>query len=114
MAHTYQIQQMKKTNMSEPELTDVITDIQVTIVVDHLGARRLRTVEVSIAPPTDSSSFTNLAELTENQVTAWVETSLGQEQRDAIIAELEAECDECINGRSNIVDTPPWITPSGG
>ena len=112
MAYFFQILELKKEDISDLNLTDVVTEAQVTMVCDHLGARRLRTTDISVPRPTTAEGFIAFSSLTEEQVTAWIEASLGAEAITEMKTELEAECNNCMN-KSTATVTPPWVTSSG-
>jgi hypothetical protein len=48
MSYHFQIAEMRKSNIEELGLTDVVTGLVVTMVCDHLGARQLKTTEVKL------------------------------------------------------------------
>lgn len=102
---------MKKEDIPELSLTDVVTKAQVTMVCDHLGARRLDTRQVIFPRPTSSVGFTPFSSLTESEVQTWIENAMGADAVTALHEELKAECDTIVNGASGTVTTPPWITP---
>lgn len=108
MAYFLQILELKKEDISDLSLTDVVTEAQVTMVCDHLGARRLRTTDITVPRPTTAEGFTAFNSLTEEQVTAWVETSLGAEAVTAMRTELEAECYDCVNISTTTATGVPW------
>jgi len=96
MAYFFQIVEMKKEDLADIGLTDVVTEAMITMVCDHLGARRLANEWVTFPRPESASGFTPFAELTEAQVQTWIENAMGA---DAVTA-------------MNTVTTPPWVTPS--
>ena len=112
MAYFFQIVEMKKEDLTDLGLTDVVTEAMVTMVCDHLGARRLASDWVNFARPTSATGFTSFADLTETQVQTWIENAMGADAVTAMREQLEAECDQVINGTTNTVTTPPWVTPS--
>jgi|TARA_R110000796_G_scaffold238546_1_gene358915 hypothetical protein len=113
MAYFFQIVDMKKTEYPDLDLTDVVTELQVTMVCDHLDARRLLTVDVHLPLPKSSPTFTAFSDLTEVQTQAWVANALGPDKITGMREQLEAECYNVINGDTSVVSTPPWVTPSG-
>ena len=112
MAYFFQIIEMEKEDIPELSLTDVVTKAQVTMVCDYLGARRLAGETVVFSKPTSASGFTAFNDLTEAQVQNWVETAMGSEVVAALHEQLKRECDEAMNGKQNLVTTPPWVTLS--
>jgi hypothetical protein len=112
MAYFFQIINMKKKDLPELGLTDVVTSAQVTMVCDHLGARRLSTENVNFPAPTSANGFTPFGALSEVQVQSWIENAMGADAVTAMRERLEAECDQVVNGTKSTVTTPPWVTPS--
>ncbi|UAW59059.1 hypothetical protein CRP235_gp34 [Roseobacter phage CRP-235] len=112
MAYFFQIVDMKKEDLTDIGLTDVVTEAMVTMVCDHLGARRLANEWVTFPRPESASGFTPFAELTEAQVQTWIENAMGADAVTDMRERLEAECDQVVNGTTNTVTTPPWVTPS--
>ena len=112
MTYFFQIVELKKEDISDLNLTDVVTEAQVTMVCDHLGARRLRTTNISVPRPTTAEGFVAFPSLTEEQVTGWIEASLGAKAITKMRTELEAECYNCMNVSTDTV-TPPWVISSG-
>ena len=112
MAYFFQVAEMQKEDLANLGLTDVVTEAMVTLVCDHLGARRIEGDRVSFPRPESASGFIPFAELTEVQVQTWIENAMGADAVTAMRERLEAECDQVVNGTSNTVTTPPWVTPS--
>ena len=112
MAYFFQIVEMKKEDLTDIGLTDVVTEAMITMVCDHLGARRLANEWVTFPSPQSATGFTPFAELSETQVQTWIENAMGADAVTAMRERLEAECDQVVNGTSNTVTTPPWVTPS--
>jgi hypothetical protein len=112
MAYFFQIINMKKKDLPELGLTDVVTSAQVTMVCDHLGARRLSTVDINFPIPTSANDFTPFSALSETQVQSWIENAMGADAVTDMYERLKIECDTAINGLQNVVSTPPWVSPS--
>ena len=112
MAYFFQIVEMKKEDLTDIGLTDVVTEAMITMVCDHLGARRLANEWVTFPRPESATGFTPFAELSETQVQTWIENAMGADAVTAMRERLEAECDQVVNGTSTTVTTPPWVTPS--
>ena len=112
MAYFFQIVEMKKEDLADLGLTDVVTEAMVTMVCDHLGARRMEGDQVNFPRPETAEGFTAFADLTEAQVQTWIENAMGADAVTAMRERLEAECDQVVNGTTSTVTTPPWVTPS--
>ena len=113
MSYFFQIIELKKKDLPDLGLTDVVSDMVVTMVCDHLGARRLLTKDVILEEPTSSDNFTDYESLTESQVQAWVESSLGSDMVTSMRLQLEQECELCINVPDSISSVPPWVNAYG-
>ena len=113
MSYFFQIAQMKTENMDDLSLQNVVTEVTTTMVVDHRDMRTLKTRTLTLGRPTSLASFTNFNDLTEAQVTQWVENTLGSEEVAAMYEKAKAHLDEIADDiPSNTVTTPPWVTPS--
>lgn len=112
MAYFFQIIHMKKEDVAALGLTDVVTSAQVTMVCDHLGARRLSTDFVNFPRPISADNFTPFSSLSEAQVQAWIESAMGADAVTAMHERLKSECETIVNGTQSEVTTPPWVIPS--
>lgn len=112
MAYFFQVAEMKTEDLPDLGISDVVTEAKVTMVCDHLGARRVEGDQVKFPRPQSATGFTPFAELSETQVQTWIENAMGADAVTAMRERLEAECDQVVNGTSNTVTTPPWVTPS--
>jgi hypothetical protein len=111
MSYHFQIAEMRKSNIEELGLTDVVTGLVVTMVCDHLGARQLKTTEVKLPDFTSTEGFTEFSSLTEAQVITWAENSLGTEFISEMYEKLKIQCEECIAPENApVVILPPWVT----
>jgi len=110
MAYSFNVFEMKKGDIDDLNLTDVVKEVGATMICDHLGARRLKTVFLQIDPPTTSEGFTPFASLTEAQVVQWVEDILGSETVNEMHLELQEECDRCVNPSNDTVVEMPWFS----
>jgi len=114
MSYFFQIAQMKTEDMDDLSLQNVVTQVTATMVVDYRDKRTLKTRTITLTKPTSASSFTNFNDLTEAQVTQWVENTLGSEEVTAMYEKAKSRLDDIIDSRAtNTVNTPPWLTPSG-
>jgi hypothetical protein len=109
MAYSFNIFEMKKGDIDNLNLTDVVKEVGATMICDHLGARRLKTVFLQIDPPSTAEGFTQFASLTESQVAQWVEDILGSETVNQMHLDLQAECEECVNPSNENVAEMPWF-----
>lgn len=109
MAYSFNVFEMKKGNIDDLGLVDVVKEIGATMICDHLGARRLKTVFLRIDPPATSEGFTSFSSLTEAQVVQWVEDILGSETVNQMHLDLQAECEECVNPSNETVAEMPWF-----